>query len=118
MAKRLTESDVTSRLAVPSAWWKLIKPLFDHGGGQHEVQLWVLDGPAGMFWEFRCAVRHNGRYKKPVFQSADWLKFVNHKGLIVGDKIFLEAAENEFRGTMFVLRAQRLAADGLAWLDV
>ena len=107
--KQLKKSDVRSRLSIPKSWWDEIRPLF--GEHQREIELRVVDG-MGMFWEFRCAFRQKGRYKKPVFQSKGWLKFVNHEGLEVGDTVTLEIVENQFRGTKFLLRALKYHVDG------
>ena len=117
LAKRLTESDVASRLSVPKEWWDVIRPLFAEDC--HEIELGAVDG-MGMFWEFRCAVRQKGRYKKPVLQSDGWLKFVNYKGLEVGDMVTLEIVENQFRGTRFLLRALKYHADADSryWFNV
>ncbi|GMN42152.1 hypothetical protein TIFTF001_011369 [Ficus carica] len=75
-----------------------------NGEDRHEIELWAVDG-VGMFWEFRCAVRQQERYKKPVLQSDGWLKFVNYKGLVAGDVVILKTIENQFRGTRFMPRA-------------
>ena len=118
LSKHLSNYDITSRLVVPKKWWILLKPLFRDGGG--EAQLWVVDG-GGMFWEFQCAVRRKGRHMRPVLQSGGWHKFVNYRGLRAGDRIVLESsAVHEFRGTRFVLRAQRLAIGdgGQRWFDL
>ncbi|GMN42146.1 hypothetical protein TIFTF001_011365 [Ficus carica] len=115
-AKLLTVSDVKSRLSVPKAWWDVIERFFG-GDSRHEIELWAVDG-VGMFWEFRCAVRHKGRYNKPVLQSDGWLQFVNYKGLVAGDMVTLEAVENQFRGTKFMLRALKYDAARHFWFDV
>ncbi|EXB38064.1 hypothetical protein L484_020985 [Morus notabilis] len=114
--KRLTESDVNSRLSVPKEWWDVIRPLFGEEDRRREIEVWAVDG-VGMFWEFRCAVRQKGPYKKPVLQSEGWLKFVNYKRLRAGDVVILETVENQFRGTRFLLRALKCHADG-HWFDV
>ncbi|PQQ13031.1 hypothetical protein Pyn_14633 [Prunus yedoensis var. nudiflora] len=59
-----------------------------------------------------------GRYRKPVLQSERWLKFVNYKGLKVGDNIVLDTEANDFRGTKFRIRAQKLNKECDQWLDV
>ncbi|GMN42150.1 hypothetical protein TIFTF001_011367 [Ficus carica] len=115
LPKRLTESDIGSRLSVPKEWWDVIRPLFSED--RHEMELRVVDG-MGLFWEFRCAVRQKGRYKKPVLQSDGWLQFVNYKGLGAGDMVILKLVENEFRGTRFLLRALKYHVDGNYWFDV
>ncbi|EXB38067.1 hypothetical protein L484_020988 [Morus notabilis] len=119
LPKWLTESDVRAKLSVPKEWWDIIiRPLFgDELDRRREIELWAVDG-VGMFWEFRCAVRQKGRYKKPVLQSDGWLKFVNYKGLGVGDMVILDTVENQFRGTRFLLRACKYDADGQCWFDV
>ncbi|EXB38070.1 hypothetical protein L484_020991 [Morus notabilis] len=118
LPKWMTECDVRSRLSVPKEWWEIIRPLFgEELDRRHEIELWAVDG-VGMFWEFRCAVRQKGRYKKPVLQSEGWLKFVNYKGLRAGDVVILETVENQFRGTRFLLRALKYHAEGHYWYDV
>ncbi|EXB38068.1 hypothetical protein L484_020989 [Morus notabilis] len=91
LPKWLTESDVRAKLSVPKEWWDIIiRPLFgDELDRRREIKLWTVDG-VGMFWEFRCAVRQKGRYKKPVLQSDGWLMFVNYEGLGVGDMVILD----------------------------
>ena len=76
----------------------------------------AIDG-IGFYWEFYCAIRERGRYKKPVFQSREWFKFVSQKGLKVGDKIVLCEEEDLFRGTKYRIRAQKCVGEGL-WVDV
>ncbi|GMN42154.1 hypothetical protein TIFTF001_011368 [Ficus carica] len=114
-SKQLRQSDVGSRLSIPKEWWDVIRPLFaeDH----REIELWAVDG-LGMFWEFRCAVRQKGRYKKPVLQSDGWLQFVNYKGLAAGDMVTLEMGDNEFRGTRFMIKALKYDVAGHFWFNV
>ncbi|CAL8108633.1 unnamed protein product [Prunus armeniaca] len=112
--KFLTKTDVVSRFVVPSSWLRVL-PRIEQGS--HGVNIQVTDG-VGFFWEFCCSIRRVGRYQKPVLQSEGWLKFVNFKGLKVGDKIVLDSEANEFRGTQFRIRAQKLNKGCDQWLDV
>ncbi|GMN65697.1 hypothetical protein TIFTF001_034768 [Ficus carica] len=57
------------------------------------------------------------RYKKPVFRSLGCIKFINQKGLKVGDNIVLCEEEGLFRGTKYRIRAQKCNGVGL-WVDV
>ncbi|CAL8108624.1 unnamed protein product [Prunus armeniaca] len=112
--KYLTETDVVSRFALPISWLRVLPPIEQ---GSHEVHLQVTDG-FGFFGEFCCSIRRVGRYRKLVLQSEGWLKFVNHKGLKVGDKIVLDSEANDFRGPQFRIRAQKLNKECDQWLDV
>ncbi|BFG19865.1 hypothetical protein CerSpe_061390 [Prunus speciosa] len=75
-----------------------------------------LQTGSSFFWEFCCSIRRVGRYRKPVLQSEGWLKFVNYKGLKVGDKIVLDT--DDFRGAKFRIRALKLNKECDQWLDV
>ncbi|KAL6297558.1 hypothetical protein ACE6H2_005703 [Prunus campanulata] len=112
--KCLTETDIVSRFALPISWLTVLPPIEQ---GSHEVNFQVTDG-FEFFWEFCCSIRRVGRYRKPVLQSEGWLKFVNYKGLKVGDKIVLDTEANDFRGTKFKIRAQKLNKECDQWLDV
>ncbi|GMN43723.1 hypothetical protein TIFTF001_012924 [Ficus carica] len=112
MEKYLTKNDVGRKFSVPAGWLRIL-PEFREG---HEVVVRALDGK-GFYWAFYCAIRERGRYKKPVFQSREWFKFVNQKGLKVGDKIVLCEEEDLFRGTKYRIRAQKCIGEGL-WVDV
>ncbi|EXB46713.1 hypothetical protein L484_001541 [Morus notabilis] len=112
LQKYLTENDEKRKFSVPAEWLRIL-PDFREG---HEVMVKAVDGK-GFYWEFNCVIRKRGRYRKPVFQSQGWLKFVNKKGLRVGDKIILYEGEDLFRGTKYRIRAQKCNREGL-WVDV
>ncbi|KAL6297549.1 hypothetical protein Pyn_11222 [Prunus yedoensis var. nudiflora] len=112
--KCLTEIDIVSRFVLPIDWIRMLPPIEQ---GSHEVNFQVTDG-LGYIWEFCCSIRRVGRYRKPVLQSEGWLKFVNYKGLKVGDKIVLDTEANDFRGTQFRIRAQKLNKECDQWVDV
>ncbi|CAL8998132.1 unnamed protein product, partial [Prunus brigantina] len=111
--KYLTETDIEGRLAVPSEWLKILPP-FEKGC--FEVQFEVTDG-VGFFWQLCCSIRKKG-YRKPVLQSEGWLKFVNAKGLQVGDKVVLDTKADDFRGTKIRIRAQKDLNRNGHWVDV
>ncbi|KAH0988649.1 hypothetical protein GBA52_000132 [Prunus armeniaca] len=114
--KWLTEADIENRLiTLPISWLSVLLPRIEQGS--HEVHLQVTDG-FGFFGEFCCSIRRVGRYRKLVLQSEGWLKFVNHKGLKVGDKIVLDSEASDFRGPQFRIRAQKLNKECDQWLDV
>ncbi|BFG19867.1 hypothetical protein CerSpe_061410 [Prunus speciosa] len=111
--KYLTETDIGGRLAFPSEWLKILPP-FENGS--FEVQFEVTDG-LGFYWQFCCSIRKKG-YRKPVLQSEGWLKFVNAKGLQVGDKVVLDTEADDFRGTNIRIRAQKDLNGNGHWVDV
>ncbi|KAL6279770.1 hypothetical protein ACE6H2_016651 [Prunus campanulata] len=84
---------------------------------KHEVKIYVSDG-FGFYWEFRCSTIKMGRYRKPVLQPEDWLKFADHKGLKVGDKSILDSEPNDSIGRQFRIRAQKLNHEDEKWVDV
>ncbi|GMN26960.1 hypothetical protein TIFTF001_046101 [Ficus carica] len=108
----LTENDIRRKFSVPAEWLRILSEF----GEGHEVVVRALDGKR-FYWEFYCAIRRRGRYRRPVFQSREWLKFVNKKGLTVGDKNVLCEEEDHFRGTKYRIRAQKSNGEGL-WVDV
>ncbi|BFG19872.1 hypothetical protein CerSpe_061460 [Prunus speciosa] len=99
--KRLTETDTVGGLSLPIDWLRVLPP-FELGS--HEVKIYVSDGLE--FWQFRCSTMRMGRSRKPFLQPEDWLKFVDHKGLQVGDKIILDSEPNEFIGGHFRIRVE------------
>lgn len=134
-AKRLTEFDIKNSFKVPPEWLAILPST---SGEQGETQLCVTDG-LGFFWEFRCMVRRGSieyyqldgalyARNQVYLHSEEWLKFVNFKGLKVKDRVILDTVENEFRGTKFRLRAQKLRDghdndngdddDDVRWIDV
>ncbi|PQQ01964.1 hypothetical protein Pyn_37135 [Prunus yedoensis var. nudiflora] len=112
--KFLTEKDTVGRLSLPIPWLGILPP-FELGS--HEVKIYASDG-FGFYWEFRCSTIKMGRDRKPFLQPEDWLKFVDHKGLQVGDKIILDSEPNEFIGGHFRIRAQKFNHEDDKWIDV
>ncbi|CAL2236423.1 unnamed protein product [Prunus armeniaca] len=112
--KCLTEADTVGRLSLPIDWLGILLP-FELGS--REVEICVSDG-FGSYWEFRCSTIKMGLYRKPVLQPEGWLKFVDHKGLKVGDKIILDSEPNDFIGRHFRIRAQKLNHEDDKWVDV
>ncbi|KAF3440421.1 hypothetical protein FNV43_RR18705 [Rhamnella rubrinervis] len=95
--KRLTSTDVSQKLTVPGHWLEILPSIEDNN---NNVQIRVLDRE-GMYWEFYLSKRSAGDYKKPVFQSKEWLQFVRKKGLNIGDKIAIQREDDHFRGSQY-----------------
>ncbi|BFG19866.1 hypothetical protein CerSpe_061400 [Prunus speciosa] len=112
--KCLTETDTVGRLSLPIDWLRIL-PQFELGS--REVKISVSD-KFGFCWEFRCSTIKMGHYRKPFLQPEDWLKFVDHKGLEVGDKIILESEPNDSVGGHFRIRAQKFDHEDEKWVDV
>ena len=91
-SKRLTQTDISKRLAIPTDSLSMFPPFQD---GRHEIELevWDDDGHDGKIWKFVCSIRKIGNYQKPVFSKV-WLDFVRAKGLSVGDEVSLYKIEN------------------------
>ncbi|VVA32065.1 PREDICTED: B3 domain-containing [Prunus dulcis] len=111
--KRLTETDTVGKLSLPIEWLRILPPIEQ---GSHEVKIYVSDGLG--FYEFRCSTIKMGRYRKPFLQPEDWLKFVDHKGLKVGDKIILDSEPNDFIRRHFRITAQKFNHEDNKWVDV
>ncbi|KAI5356300.1 PREDICTED: B3 domain-containing [Prunus dulcis] len=112
LEKELTETDVRHKLVVPVQWLDEMPPF---EGGCREVQFGVLDDK-GFHFPLCCSIR-NGGYRKPVLQAEGWLRFVNYKGLKIGDKIIFRPQIDHFRETKFQVRAQRQNIHG-HWVDI
>ncbi|XWS40723.1 hypothetical protein CRYUN_Cryun17cG0019800 [Craigia yunnanensis] len=80
-SKRLTHTDTSKRLAIPTKSLAFL-PRFCGG---HALELLVRDDN-GHCWTFVCSIRRTGAYQKPVFQQC-WREFVVAKCLNVGDKV-------------------------------
>ena len=106
--KRLKQTDVSQKPAVLGDWLQILPNIEDNN---NNVQIRVLDGQ-GMYWEFYLSKRSTGYYKKPVFQSKEWLQFVRYKGLMVGDKFVIQKEDDHFRGAQYRVRVQRLVGGG------
>ncbi|ESR44610.1 hypothetical protein CICLE_v10003852mg, partial [Citrus x clementina] len=83
-SKSLTESDVSTRLAVTSSWLNNLFPPFP--AGQYHQVLDVED-ENGKKWKFVLCIRQEGQYDKPVISQATWRPFVVHKQAEVGDEV-------------------------------
>ena len=106
--KSLTGTDVSQKLTVPSHWLEILPNIEDDN---NNVQIRVLDGE-GMYWEFYLSKRDTGDYKKPVFQSKEWLRFVGKKELTVGDEVVIQKEEDHFRGSQYRIRVQKSVGGG------
>ncbi|XWS44158.1 hypothetical protein CRYUN_Cryun15aG0020600 [Craigia yunnanensis] len=94
-SKRLTQTDISKRLAIPTESLSLFPPFEDGGNNEIELGVWDVDDDEnnGKLWKFVCSIRKNGKYKIPVF-SKGWLDFVKAKGLSVGDEVRYYKKEN------------------------
>ncbi|XVE83998.1 hypothetical protein DITRI_Ditri16bG0133500 [Diplodiscus trichospermus] len=95
-SKRLTQTDISKRLAIPTESLSLFPP-FEDGGKEIELEVWDGndddDESNGKTWKFVCSIRKTGKYKKPVF-SKGWLSFVKAEGLSAGDEVKLYKKES------------------------
>ncbi|XVF58047.1 hypothetical protein PTKIN_Ptkin07bG0031200 [Pterospermum kingtungense] len=92
LSKRLTQTDISKRLAIPTQSLPLF-PRFEDGGHEIELEVWDEENNDKILWKLVCSIRTNGKYPKPVF-SKGWLRFVKAKGLSVGDEVRLYKTEN------------------------
>ncbi|KAJ0008396.1 hypothetical protein Pint_29445 [Pistacia integerrima] len=91
--KKLTRTDITSKLSVPTRCLNQFPPF---GQGRRASPLIVKDlGQTHIqrYWSFRLAIRQRG-YAKPVI-GGEWRKFVDGKGLKPGDVVLFFKEENE-----------------------
>ncbi|EEF31714.1 conserved hypothetical protein [Ricinus communis] len=93
--KKLSQTDVTKRLAFPTRCFKGFLPLLQ---GKHFVDLEVMYKSQTM--KFRCSKRKKGKYLKPVLTKG-WLDFVRREKLKAGDMIVLREEKNEAAGAEF-----------------
>ena len=91
-SKRLTQTDISKRLAIPTDSLSMFPP-FEDGGNEIELEVWDDDGKMR---KFVCSIRKTGKYQKPVFSKV-WLDFVRAKGLSVGDEVRLYKNENRIK---------------------
>ncbi|KAK1582502.1 hypothetical protein Q3G72_015659 [Acer saccharum] len=89
-SKKLSDTDVSHRLAIPSKKLNQIAPL---SLGQEE-RIAVIDDTEHQ-WSFLLSTRKEGDYLKPVI-IGEWLQFVRERHLRKGDKItfYRETIEN------------------------
>ncbi|KAK0600339.1 hypothetical protein LWI29_013921 [Acer saccharum] len=89
-SKKLSKTDISHRLAIPSKKLNQIAPL---SLGQEE-RIAVIDDTEHQ-WSFLLSTRKEGDYLKPVI-IGEWLQFVRERGLREGDKItfYRETIEN------------------------
>ncbi|CAL2236508.1 unnamed protein product [Prunus armeniaca] len=115
LEKELTERDVGHKLVLPGRWLDEVHLKRAIEEGCREVHFGVLDNK-GNYFPFCCSIRNRG-YRNPVLQAEGWLKFVNYKGLEVGDKIIFRPQVDHFRETIFQVMAQRQNIHG-HWVDI
>ena len=97
--KLLTGTDVNKKLSVPSAFLRHING--GQGGGK---AVEMVDHITGKTYHLMLQTRA-GKYRKPVFQSKGWLKFVKDKGLQVRDTIYFWRDSVEGNDGIFRIRA-------------
>ncbi|KAK0602107.1 hypothetical protein LWI29_030415 [Acer saccharum] len=90
-SKKLSDTDVNQRLAIPSEKLDQIAPL-SQGQEKHIAVIDDNEHP----WNFRLSTRSEGKYLKPVISGNEWRQFVGERGLHKGDKItfYRETLEN------------------------
>ncbi|MBA0629817.1 hypothetical protein Godav_024315 [Gossypium davidsonii] len=102
-SKVLTNTDVEKRLAVPNNSLKHFE--LENGNCSKSVE---VKDEKGSTWTFRCYVRSDGAYKKPVLSSG-WRQFVVNKGVHRGDLItFCKDVEAEATYKIIVQRKIKL----------
>lgn len=83
----LSNTDVSHNLAVPSDFLRDL-------GGEGGDKLTVMDNHTRNVYEFVLSTRA-GPYKKPVFKSNGWIRFVKDKQLQVGQTIYFWKNDDE-----------------------
>ena len=99
MNKKLTTTDIESRLSYPS---RNLWP-FQMVQGENPISLAARD-PTRRVWEFKLCTRKHG-YLKPVIRG-DWLKYVRENGLTVGDSIILTMVADAENGVSYNIRVE------------
>ncbi|XVE48583.1 hypothetical protein DITRI_Ditri01bG0013000 [Diplodiscus trichospermus] len=98
-SKRLTETDIKKRLAIPMN----ILPALPDFNGNHAVEIHLTYGTKE--WRIFCSIRKNG-YKKPVF-SRGWRKFVICNNFNVGDELTLYKVNDEAGASHYRLEVEK-----------
>ncbi|GLT51290.1 hypothetical protein SLA2020_247100 [Shorea laevis] len=114
--KRLTQTDVERRLAVPS---DTFRNHFELPRDRHYVDLLVKDSTEKV-WTFRCSIRQTGNHPRPVF-SAGWLEFVRIKGLQINDQAVFHKERDSASGAEYRIEVQRRITSLMGrdiWADV
>lgn len=89
-SKKLSKTDTTHRLVLPSEKLKKIAKL-SPGEGK---RITVMD-TTEREWLFRLSTQTKGKFLKPVISGKVWREFVSKKRLQEGDKIILFREKNE-----------------------
>ncbi|KAJ0049251.1 hypothetical protein Pint_16892 [Pistacia integerrima] len=91
--KKLTRTDITSKLSVPR-WCLNEFPPFEQGRHFQHLIVKDLEEPHIERYSYlRLAIRRRG-YAKPVI-AGGWLQYVKRKGLKPGDVVLFFKEENE-----------------------
>ncbi|KAK0600221.1 hypothetical protein LWI29_012815 [Acer saccharum] len=90
-SKKLSETDVSHRLAIPSEKLDKIAPL----SLGDKVSVAVIDDTEHQ-WSFLLSTRNEGKYLKPVISGNEWDRFVSERHLRKDDNItfYRETIEN------------------------
>ncbi|KAJ4825365.1 hypothetical protein Tsubulata_042956, partial [Turnera subulata] len=109
------DTDIRTRFSFPT---KKLGRLAGWEGQNYYVDLMVKDSKAKL-WAFRCWKRRNGRHLKPWLHG-EWLEFVGHYGLKIGDKVVLVREDDPFLGSQYRIEAKRriILLGQEIWVDV
>ncbi|CAL8176443.1 unnamed protein product [Prunus armeniaca] len=93
--KVITATDV-GRLVVTRKILSVLPPV----NPGNAISINVFDSLTDRVYAFQLAGRR-GRYLKPVLQSREWKRFVNDKGIAVGDVVWFWEEENPTYQTQY-----------------
>ncbi|KAL6270328.1 hypothetical protein ACE6H2_027239 [Prunus campanulata] len=93
--KVIRASDV-GRLVVTKEMLAVLPPV----NPGNDISINVFDNQTHRDYEFKLAGRR-GRYLKPVLQSRGWKRFVNDRGITVGDVVCFWEEENPTYQTQY-----------------
>ncbi|KAJ4833965.1 hypothetical protein Tsubulata_048115 [Turnera subulata] len=114
--KALTKTDINVRFSFPTNRIECFAELEE--GQSHSVDLTVKDSRQRV-WTFSCRKRRNGSHPKP-WLSGEWLRFVKHCGLKIGDKVVMVQEDDQFLGSQYRIEAKRriIVLGQAIWADV
>ncbi|KAJ4839189.1 hypothetical protein Tsubulata_038957 [Turnera subulata] len=101
--KSLTATDINIRLSFPTNTLQYLAGWEE--GQNYCVNLKVKDSRQKV-WNFSCRKRRNGSHPKP-WLSGDWLNFVEHYGLMIGDKVVMVQEDDHFLGSQYIIEVKR-----------
>ncbi|KAJ4831783.1 hypothetical protein Tsubulata_040069 [Turnera subulata] len=113
--KILQKTDIGARLSFPTG---KLGCLGEWEGQSYYVDLNVRDSKQKL-WAFRCRKRRSGRHPKP-WLCGEWLEFVEHYGLRVGDRVVLVREDHPVLGPQYMIEAKRriILLGHEIWADV